>query len=442
MDVVGVVGIGAFDALLQVVAVVMTEPSANSFRTLITGWVLAPRRTVIGMVRASGTNRHHAAFHRLLATASWSIDQAGLAVFDLITRRTPNVFLTVDDTLLPRFGLKIFGTGMHRDPVLSSRSHTVTRWGHCWVVVCVVIESRHVPGRRFSLPVLSRLYLNKAAAKKWKRAYHKKNDLMCQMLTLLGQHVDGSGKHLHLLGDSAFTAPVVLGQLPSSIHVTGRVAANVRIHEAPPKRRQGQRGRPRVRGDRLPKPMEMLQQKGLRRMTLKLYEGSTYHFRVATQVGCFHKAPDREVRVIVVEHLRGGRGVEVFYTTDLAADIETVLRRYSWRWSIEVTFHDTKTHLGITEPQNRTTLAARRTAAMGFLLYSLIVWWHETARDEPARSLRPWPHKPGPSFADMLATLRTETLENTSKTYFSTPTIPPGVKKFITQLTHLVSLAT
>ena len=78
---------------------------------------------------------------------------------------------------------------------------------------------------------------------------------------------------------------------------------------------------------------------------------------------------------------------------------------------------------------------------MGFLLYSLIVWWHETARDEPARPLRPWPHKPGPSFADMLAALRTETLENTSKTYFSTPSIPPGVKKFIDQLTTLVSLA-
>ena len=71
--------------------------------------------------------------------------------------------------------------------------------------------------------------------------------------------------------------------------------------------------------------MEMLQQKGLRRMTLKLYEGSTYHVRVATQIGRFYKAPDREVLVIAVEHLRGGRGVEVFYTTDLEADLETVL---------------------------------------------------------------------------------------------------------------------
>jgi len=431
----------SFDSLLQVVAVVMTEPTAVTFRELITGWVLAPRQTIMGMVRASGTDRHHAAFHRLFSTARWSIDRAGLAVFDLITKDMQTVFLTVDDTLLPRFGLNVFGTGMHRDPVLSSRGHTVTRWGHCWVVLCVVIESRHNPGRRFSLPVLARMYLNKAAATKWNRVYHKKNDLMVEMLGILKRHIGDDKKGLHLLGDSAFTAPVVLGESPVEIEVTGRVGKNVRIHQAPPQHREGQVGRPRIRGDRRPTPQEMLQEKGLRRLTLKLYEGSTDQVRVATQVGRFYKSPQREVRVIAVEHLRGGRGIEVFYTTDLDADVETVLRRYSWRWTIEVTFHDTKTHLGITEPQNRTTLAARRTAAMGFLLYSLIVWWHETARDEPAKPLRGWPHKPGPSFCDMLAALRQETLKNTSKTYFSTPTIEPGVKKFITQLTRLVSLA-
>jgi hypothetical protein len=244
-----------------------------------------------------------------------------------------------------------------------------------------------------------------------------------------------------LLGDSAFTAPAVLDQLPGSIAVTGRVGANVRIHQPPPERRAGQVGRPRKRGERLPTPKEMLQAQGLRRLTLTLYEGSASRVRVATQIGRFYKAPDRDVLVIAVEHLRGGRGVEVFYTTDLEADVETVLRRYAWRWTIEVTFHDTKTHLGISEPQNRTTLAARRTAATGFLLYSLIVWWHETARRQPARPVRPWRGKSAPSFADMLAAIRLETLQQTKQTHFSTPALPAGVKKFINQLTHLVSLA-
>ncbi len=85
--------------------------------------------------------------------------------------------------------------------------------------------------------------------------------------------------------------------------------------------------------------------------------------------------------------------------------------------------------------------AVRRTAATGFLLYSLIVWWHETARRHPAQPLRLWHGKRGASFADMLAALRLETLRNTRQTYFSTPAIPPGIRKFIGQLTRLVSLA-
>ncbi len=43
--------------LLQVVAAVMTEPAAAAFRTLITGWLLAPRRTMPGMLRAGRTDR-------------------------------------------------------------------------------------------------------------------------------------------------------------------------------------------------------------------------------------------------------------------------------------------------------------------------------------------------------------------------------------------------
>jgi len=122
-------GVTSFTMLLQVFTDVMNQPTAQTFRTLVVGWLLAPRRTVMGMVRASGIERHHASFHRLFAAAKWSVDQVGLRLFDLITRGESKVFLSVDDTLLPRTGLKVWGTGMHRDPMLSSRGFHVTRWG-------------------------------------------------------------------------------------------------------------------------------------------------------------------------------------------------------------------------------------------------------------------------------------------------------------------------
>jgi hypothetical protein len=436
----------SFLPLLQVFAVAMTQPMFQNLMIVATGWVFAPRRTVCGMVRASGTTRHHAMFHRLFASAGWSIDRVGFTVFDLVTSGMQTVFLCGDDTLLSRSGTKVFGTGMHRDAVLSSRSHTVVRWGHCWVVLCVIVESRWVPGRRFAVPVLCRLYLSHQSAEKWKWIYRKKTELMLAMLRQLEQHAAQRPTRLHFMGDSAYTAPAVLAQMPKSIAITGRVGETARLYAPPAARRAGQKGRPRQRGERLASPREMLQQDGLRRMTLKLYEGKPYRVRVAEQLARFYYVPDREVKIVAIEHLHGGRGVEVFYTTQPHQDggaettAEMVLTQYSWRWPIEVMFHDAKQHLGIDEPQNRTPRAACRTAPVGFLLYSLIVWWHEMIRTQPARTLRFWTHKRSASFAEMLAALRSDSLENAEKTLFATPDTTPGVKKLFDKLKELLLL--
>ena len=125
---------GSFGELLQVFALTMTSVTHQNLQELMIGWVFAPNRTITGVLRAAGNQRHHSAFHRLFANAKWSIDRAGLAVYDLIRKLLPQevVFLAGDDSLVKRRGLKVFGTGMHRDPLLSSRSFTVTRWSHCW----------------------------------------------------------------------------------------------------------------------------------------------------------------------------------------------------------------------------------------------------------------------------------------------------------------------
>ena len=72
--------VNSFHCLLQVFALSMTEPTAVTFRELMIGWVFAPRRTVLGIVRCSGTTRHHAAFHRVFATAKWSMSRPKSAI--------------------------------------------------------------------------------------------------------------------------------------------------------------------------------------------------------------------------------------------------------------------------------------------------------------------------------------------------------------------------
>lgn len=132
--------VSSFTALLQEVSSVMTLPTFTSFTTLLTGWVFARRRTVTGMLMAAGAVKgdsrggvkHHSAYHRVFSAAQWSLDAMGLAVFKhLVLPLTGDeiILLAIDDTLARKRGLKIFGVGMHHDPLLSTRKTALMNWG-------------------------------------------------------------------------------------------------------------------------------------------------------------------------------------------------------------------------------------------------------------------------------------------------------------------------
>jgi hypothetical protein len=148
-----------------------------------------------------------------------------------------------------------------------------------------------------------------------------------------------------------------------------------------------------------------------RRQTLTLY-GRKTPVRLATTQARVHSAPQCELTVVAVEPLRGDRGRQAFYSTDAEALPEQVLAGFARRWTIEVCFHDVKQHLGFEEPQGWTRKAVERTAPTALLLYSLIVlWFADTGQAHYQPPTRPWyPRKPHASFADMLATLRGQTV--------------------------------
>jgi len=142
------------------------------------------------------------------------------------------VLLGVDDTLARKRGLKMFGTGMHIDPLLSSRGYKVTNRGHCWVVLSVLVEFPIWPGRYFSLPILFRLYLNKKKAKKLCKAYRSKPHLTIEMVDLLCKRFEN--RRFHLVGDSAYGGQSMLGVLPGNCDLTSRAVLDARLYDPPP----------------------------------------------------------------------------------------------------------------------------------------------------------------------------------------------------------------
>lgn len=342
----------------------MTEPSFQNFMIIATGWVFAPQRTVTGMLLAVGVagERHHSAFHRFFSTAHWSRDALGLAVFRLLDPLAGDtLLLAVDDTLAHKRGLKMFGAGMHHDPQLSSRSYQVTTWGHCWVVLGLVIRFPLWPDRPFCLPILFRLYLNKKRAAQERRAYRTKPELALGMLRMLCKH--RQNRRFHVLADSAYGGQSVLAHLPANCDMTSRLRLDARLYDAPQSGATRGRGRPRKRGDQLPTPAQMLEARA-RRVDLCIY-GRHELARLTDMVARVFAVPERPLRVVAVEALAGGRGREAFYSTCVDATAEQVLTWYALRWSVEVTFRGCKQHLGFEEPQGWTRQAVQRTAPPG-----------------------------------------------------------------------------
>jgi len=201
---------------------------------------------------------HFSSYHRVFSTARWSIDALGLAVFEMAKPLLGDiVMLGLDHTLARKRGLKIFGAGMHHDPLSSTRSLAFLRWGHSWVVLGLIVELPFRSGHHTFLPLLFRLYLNRKSAAKHRRSYRTKPQLAVEMLTILC----GAEKtrRFHVVADSAYGGQSVLCHLPENCDLTSRLLLTTRIYDATPPRCEGTSGRPRKRGLRLPSPGAMLE---------------------------------------------------------------------------------------------------------------------------------------------------------------------------------------
>lgn len=224
----------SFLDLLQPLSCVMTAPSFESFRTLLTGWVFTRRHTVTSMMLAADAvgTKHHSAYHRLFAAARWSLDELGLAVFALILPLLGDVaLLGIDDTLARKRGLKVFGVGMHHDPLLSTRKTALFNWGHCWVVLGVIFKPPLCGDRFFCLPVLFRLYVPKKTAEKKHVAYHTKPQLALQMLQVLCERFENT--RFHAVGDTAYGGKSMLLELPGNCDLTSRLTMDARLSVCP-----------------------------------------------------------------------------------------------------------------------------------------------------------------------------------------------------------------
>jgi len=194
-------------------------------------------------------HKHWSAFHRFFSRSSWSIDGLGLAVARLIVDHLVPadgpIIIAGDDTLHAKGGAHIFGSGVHRDPLTSTRSKAQFQHGHCWVVLSVVVRLPF-DRRPRALPVLFRLDVPTKKCRHWGVEHRRKTEQLAELLTIFAGHF--TGRDLRVVGDDACSNKTVLRALPQHTVMVGRLNLDARLNGPAPPRPPGTMGAPRKWG--------------------------------------------------------------------------------------------------------------------------------------------------------------------------------------------------
>lgn len=404
-------------ATMEALRSAFTAPGyANLVALLVGGWLTTGPHTVTAALVAAGLagRCHHERFHRFLSRGIWSPDELGRLLLAVVLAVLPPaggvLRVVIDDTLADKKGAHIFGLASHLDPVRSTKRHKSFCFGHVWVVLALVVP---VPfsTRVWALPLLFRLYRGKKECAAHGGTYRKKTELAREMQDVLDGWCDGK-RRLEVALDSGYSNDTVLRGLPARIVVFGAMRPDAVLTAPPVSRRKGQRGRPRLRGEPLPKPEALARDPGVpwSTLTATLY-GVTREVAYKTLVGVWFAASRTHLlRVVVVRCTSGALPYRVFFCTDAAVAVLDLLTIYAGRWSIEVCFRDLKQHAGFADSPARKQKAVERAAPLAGYSYVLLVLWFAQGawRSELAAvPVRPWyTDKRGLCFADIVRTAR------------------------------------
>src|SRR5207237_3202573 len=199
------------------------------------------------------------------------------------------------------------------------------------------------------------------------------------------------------------------------VTIVTRLRLDAALYEPAPPRQPGQRGRPRLKGARLPSLAAVAADAATTwtAVTIAQWYGAgprTVEVASATAVWYHGGEPPVPLRWVLIRDPEGHFATQALLCTDLTATPAQILAWFVQRWQLEVTFEEARRHLGGETRRQWSDAAIRRTtpALLGlFSLVALLAHERMTASPAPPRQAA-WSHKPLPTFADALAVVRRE----------------------------------
>lgn len=401
--------------LLAAFASEFSSPTWKNIQVLLEGAILCrgPRR-ISHVLRVMGlaSIRNFSKYHRVLSRAQWNGLTLSKILLGLLVKLLPEswpILIAVDETLERRRGKKIKSKGLYRDAVRSSQSHVVTSFGLKWECMMLILPLPWCK-RAWALPFLTLLAPSKKSNEKAKRRHKTSLGWTCQMVKLISRWLR---RPWILVGDGAY-ACMNLADTCAKQNVTliSRLRLDAQLFEFPVYEEK-KLGRKPVKGNRIYLKTILAEQKSLWQSGLvNWYGGETKLVEYLTFICLWYHAGIRPIplRIVLVKTPNGKNQAETFFSTQVNLEPVHIINYFVLRWNIEVTFEETRAHLGVETQRQWSDKAIARTTPLLMGLYSfitLVAFKMHQVKPLSTMEKSSWYDKKGElTFSDILAIVR------------------------------------
>jgi hypothetical protein len=231
--------------------------------------------------------------------------------------------------------------------------------------------------RVWALPFLSALAPSERYAARRGRRHKKLTEWAWQMLLVVRRWYPK--REIVAVADRAYASLKLLDRcrkLSKPITFVTRLRLDAALYEPAPPRKPGQIGRPRLKDERLPNLSEVAEDPATvwKLTTIANWYGSEdRRVEIASAKAVWYSTGlfAVPVRWVLIRDPQGGFKTQALLCTDLDADPLKIVRWFVMRWQLEVTFQQTRRHLGFETHRQWSDTAIRRTTPALLGLFSL-----------------------------------------------------------------------
>lgn len=318
-----------------------------------------------------------------------------------------------DDHLERRRGRQIKAKGIYRDGVRSSDSFFVKASGLRWIsfMLLTAIPFAH---KIWALPFLTVL----CPSERWNQErgirHRKLTDRARQAILRIWRWFPE--KQLIFVADSSYAALDLLNAVREKVTLVTKLRLDAALYEAAPERVGGQMGRPRKKGLRLPTLNEVIKNPatvwekvwvnwyGVAK-EIELKSGTCVWFHIGKEA-----VP---IRWVIIKDPKEEFKTQGVLCTNQAFESKQIVEWFIRRWQVEVTFAESRRHLGIETNRNWSDKAINRTTPCLFGLFSLVtIMANELKQTENLKIRRAvWYEKEVATFSDAISCVRQQIWE-------------------------------